>query len=100
MAQILRSEKGGYSKKDAEKAINALIENVQNALKKGDKVQLVLDCGMDSETAAAELENIRMMPIEREEDGFFARSGFSVEDTDAYFAEMEEKILNKINGEV
>lgn len=29
------------SKKDAEKAINALIENVQNALKKGDKVQLV-----------------------------------------------------------
>ncbi len=29
------------SKKDAEKAINAFIENVQNALKKGDKVQLV-----------------------------------------------------------
>lgn len=29
------------SKKDAEKAINALIENVATALKKGDKVQLV-----------------------------------------------------------
>lgn len=29
------------SKKDAEKAINAFIENVEGALKKGDKVQLV-----------------------------------------------------------
>lgn len=29
------------SKKDAEKAINAFIENIQKALKKGDKVQLV-----------------------------------------------------------
>ena len=29
------------SKKDAEKAINALIENITGALKKGDKVQLV-----------------------------------------------------------
>ncbi len=28
------------SKKDAEKAINALIENITGALKKGDKVQL------------------------------------------------------------
>jgi len=31
----------GLSKKDAEKAINAFIENVEGALKKGDKVQLV-----------------------------------------------------------
>ena len=31
----------GLSKKDAEKAINALIENIEGALKKGDKVQLV-----------------------------------------------------------
>lgn len=29
------------SKKDAEKAINAFMENVEGALKKGDKVQLV-----------------------------------------------------------
>lgn len=29
------------SKKDAEKAINAFIENITSALKKGDKVQLV-----------------------------------------------------------
>ena len=31
----------GLTKKDAEKAINAFIENVEGALKKGDKVQLV-----------------------------------------------------------
>ncbi len=31
----------GISKKDAEKSINALIENITSALKKGDKVQLV-----------------------------------------------------------
>jgi DNA-binding protein HU-beta len=31
----------GISKKDAEKAINAFIENIEGALKKGDKVQLV-----------------------------------------------------------
>lgn len=31
----------GLSKKDAEKAINAFIENIEAALKKGDKVQLV-----------------------------------------------------------
>lgn len=31
----------GISKRDAEKAINAFIENIESALKKGDKVQLV-----------------------------------------------------------
>lgn len=31
----------GLTKKDAEKAINAFIESVEGALKKGDKVQLV-----------------------------------------------------------
>jgi len=31
----------GLSKKDAEKAINSFIENVEEALKKGEKVQLV-----------------------------------------------------------
>lgn len=31
----------GLSKKDAEKALNALIESITDALKKGDKVQLV-----------------------------------------------------------
>lgn len=35
------SEKSGLSKKDAEKALNSFIESVEEALVKGDKVQLV-----------------------------------------------------------
>lgn len=35
------AEKAGLSKKDAEKALNAFIGSVQEALIKGDKVQLV-----------------------------------------------------------
>lgn len=35
------AEKGDLSKKDAEKALNALLESVEEALIKGDKVQLV-----------------------------------------------------------
>ena len=35
------AEQAEISKKDAEKAINAFIENIEGALKKGDKVQLV-----------------------------------------------------------
>lgn len=35
------AEKGGLSKKDAEKALNAMLESVEEALVNGDKVQLV-----------------------------------------------------------
>ncbi|MBZ4645081.1 MAG: DNA-binding protein HU-beta [Petroclostridium sp.] len=35
------AEKSEMSKKDAEKALNAFIDSVQDALVKGDKVQLV-----------------------------------------------------------
>jgi DNA-binding protein HU-beta len=35
------AEKSNMSKKDAEKALNAFIESVEEALKNGDKVQLV-----------------------------------------------------------
>jgi DNA-binding protein HU-beta len=35
------AEKGGLSKKDAEKALNAFMESVEDALVKGDKVQLI-----------------------------------------------------------
>ena len=38
------AEKAGITKKDSEKAVAALIETVQEALKAGDKVQLV-GCG-------------------------------------------------------
>lgn len=35
------AEKTGLTKKDAEKAVNAVVEAVTDALKEGDKVQLV-----------------------------------------------------------
>lgn len=35
------AEKGELSKKDAEKALNAFMESVEEALTRGDKVQLV-----------------------------------------------------------
>jgi len=35
------ADEAGLSKKDAEKALNAFINSVETALKKGDKVQLV-----------------------------------------------------------
>jgi len=35
------AEKSGLSKKDSEKAINALIEAITDSMKKGEKVQLV-----------------------------------------------------------
>lgn len=35
------AEKGSLTKKDAEKALNAFMESVEEALVKGDKVQLI-----------------------------------------------------------
>nr|WP_317428901.1 HU family DNA-binding protein [uncultured Mitsuokella sp.] len=35
------AEKAGLTKKDAEKAVNALFESVQQALVEGDKVQMI-----------------------------------------------------------
>ncbi len=42
-AELIASmaEKGGFSKKDTEKAVNAFMETVNEALVKGEKVQLV-----------------------------------------------------------
>lgn len=35
------AEKGGFTKKDSEKFVNAVFDSIQEALIKGDKVQLV-----------------------------------------------------------
>lgn len=35
------AERAGLTKKDSEKAVNALIDSIQDALQKGDKVSLV-----------------------------------------------------------
>lgn len=35
------AEKAGITKRDAERAVNALVESIEGALKRGDKVSLV-----------------------------------------------------------
>lgn len=45
--------KAGLSKKDAEKALNATLETVADALVKGDKVQLVGFGSFETKTRAA-----------------------------------------------
>ena len=47
------AEKAGFSKKDAEKAINATVEAISDALKGGDKVQLVGFGAFEVKTRAA-----------------------------------------------
>jgi DNA-binding protein HU-beta len=47
------AEKGSLSKKDAEKALNAFMESVEEALVKGDKVQLIGFGSFEVRTRAA-----------------------------------------------
>ena len=47
------AEKAGLSKKDAEKALSAVIESVEEALVEGDKVQLIGFCTFEVKDRAA-----------------------------------------------
>lgn len=47
------AEKAGISKKDSEAAVNAVIDTITNALKKGDKVQIVGFGAFEVKTRAA-----------------------------------------------
>ncbi len=47
------AEKAGFSKKDAEKVINATVDAITGALKSGDKVQLVGFGAFEVKTRAA-----------------------------------------------
>ena len=47
------AEKAGLSKKDAEKALNAFMESVQDAVKADDKVQLIGFGTFESKSRAA-----------------------------------------------
>ncbi len=49
------AEKAGLSKKDAELAVNAVIDSITDALAKGDKVQLVGFGGFEVKERAARL---------------------------------------------
>jgi DNA-binding protein HU-beta len=58
------ADKSDISKKDAEKALNAFLETVEDALSKGDKVQLV---GFGSFEVRARAERKGRNPQTREE---------------------------------
>ena len=88
MPNILRAVKGGYNKKDVLTKIDAYMS-----------LLLSVQSGMPQENALAELERIKQMPLTVEKEGFFAKTGFSQEDTDAYLAEMEDKITSAFEAE-
>ena len=60
------AEKSGLSKKDAEKAVSAAVEAVTEALKKGDKVQIVGFGSFETKKRAARTghDPRTMQPIE------------------------------------
>lgn len=86
MPDILRSEKGGYDKSQALmkiQAYNLLLMTIEN--------------GMSYNEAMNELERLRAMPINTvKSGGFFSKSGFSREDTDAYIAKLENQIIDAL----
>lgn len=88
MPNILRAVKGGYNKKDVLTKIDAYMS-----------LLLSVQSGMPQENALAELERIKQLPTSVENSGFLAKTGFSQEDTDAYFAEMEDKITSAFEAE-
>ena len=53
---------------------------------------LDLKNGLPQDKAKAELELIHQQPLFKEKGGFFGKIGFSIEDTDAYIADLEKGI--------
>ncbi|HNZ97956.1 hypothetical protein [Ruminococcus sp.] len=80
-SEVLRSEKGGYNKTDVLTKIDAL-----------SALLMMAEEGMDSSKIMPELEKVRQRPIRKEKDGFFGKTGFAVEDTDNYIADLEGQI--------
>ncbi len=81
-AEILRSVKGGYNKESfitKLDAYNKLITAMQN--------------GLPSEQARLELAQIQQKPMQKEKGGFFGKVGYSIEDADAYIADLEMNIV-------
>ena len=81
----IRNQKGGYNEEAfiaKLDAYNTLITAMQN--------------GLPNDKAKAELELIHQQPLFREKGGFFGKVGFSVEDTDAYIADLEKGIAKAI----
>lgn len=82
----LKTEKGGYEKKDVLAKIDAY-----NAL-----ITAIDDMKLSDAAVNAELERIRSMPVRKAKALIFGGSGFSVKDTEDYIVELEKQVLQKI----
>lgn len=84
---ILRTVNGGYNKADVLSKIDAYTVLI-----------MTIDENLMSDAAVnAELLRIREMPLRQNKKGMiFSKSGFSIEDTDAYFEKLENEIMKKI----
>lgn len=83
--EVLKSVKGGYNKA----AVLAKLD-AYNAI-----LFMAEDGSASPETLSAELEKAGALELTREKSGFFGKYGFSVEDTDAYLADLMAKIKQK-----
>jgi hypothetical protein len=83
---VLRESKGGYKKVAVITkldAYNCLITAIEQG-------------GMSRRQVLNELERIRRMELPTEKKGLFGTPGFSVDDTDSFMEECENKIMNNI----
>ena len=84
--QILESVLGGYDKK----CVLAKTDAYNSLL-------MMIEEGMISDAVInAELLKIRRMPMKKAKLLFFPVQGFSVSQTDSYFARLEREIADKI----
>ncbi|MCR5600458.1 MAG: hypothetical protein K6G33_06950 [Ruminococcus sp.] len=85
--EVLRTVRGGYDKG----AVISKLDSYNTLL-------LMIEQGALSDAAInAELAKIRASPIPKAKGGLILKgSGFSVEDTDKYIADLEKKISEKI----
>lgn len=82
----LKTERGGYEKKDVLAKIDAY-----NVLLMSIDEMKISDAAVN-----AELEKIRSMPMRKAKGLLFGGSGFSVKDTEDYLVSLEKQVLQKI----
>ena len=84
--EVLRSVKGGYDK-------NAVVDKLENY---GILMNMAEAPDADATKIRAELDKLRQTLLPRVKGGLFGKIGFSVEDTDNYFSQLEEKIISAV----
>ena len=90
MFSILRSQKGGYDKAEVLgrfEEYTVLLMEIKN--------------GLSKDVAFDKMKEIKAKPLHKVKEGFFSKSGFSVEDTDNYISDLENQIIDALsNGDM